>query len=405
MPIKTFSLLVKPASADCNLRCAYCFYLSRHSLYPETRRHQMSDEVLEKMIAGFMATEQPQYAFGWQGGEPSLMGVDFFRRVTALQQKYGHKGAVIANGLQTNATLIDDEFAEHLGQYNFLVGVSLDGPEPVHDHFRKTVNGQGTHAAVLKGIDCLKRHKVEFNALTVVNSFNVLHPLEIYHYLCDQGIYYHQYIPCVEFGPDGQPLPFTVSAKLWSRFLCEIFDEWYLKDNRKVSIRLFDGILNLMVNGSYHLCHMGGHCSQYFVVEHNGDVYPCDFFVDAGHKLGNVGEISWEELLASPQYQQFGMQKADWNPRCSTCKYLRFCSGDCLKHRFYGGQDPHQMSWLCEGWREFYEHALPRLEQLALAILRERFGLNQLPPWKPGRNEPCFCGSGRKYKKCHGSGK
>ncbi|HBF39157.1 MAG TPA: anaerobic sulfatase maturase [Firmicutes bacterium] len=364
----------------------------------------MSDAVLEKMIASFMATEQSQYAFGWQGGEPTLMGVEFFRRVTALQEKYGHQGAVIANGLQTNATLIDDEFAEHLGQYNFLVGVSLDGPETLHNHFRRTVGGQDTHASVLKGIDCLKRHRVEFNALTVANSFNARHPLEIYHYLCDQGIYYHQYIPCVEFGPDGQPLPFTVSAEQWGRFLCEIFDEWYLKDSRKVSIRLFDAILNFMVNRSYHLCHMGGHCSQYFVVEHNGDVYPCDFFVNAQQKLGNINGNSWEQLLTSAQYQQFGAQKADRNPHCSTCKYLDFCSGDCLKHRFYGGQNHRQISWLCEGWQQFYEHALPKFEQLALKILQERDGVNKLPDLKLGRNEPCFCGSGRKYKKCHGFG-
>jgi uncharacterized protein len=400
---KNFSLLIKPTSADCNLRCAYCFYISRSSLYPEAARRRMTDETLKNLTAGYLATEQPQYAFGWQGGEPTLMGVDFFRRVTALQQKYGHSGASVSNGLQTNATLINDELAAHLAEYNFLVGVSLDGPQEFHDHFRNTIDGHGSHEAVLRGIDCLKRHRVEFNVLTLINSINVAHPQEIYRYLCDKGLYYHQYIPCVEFGPNGQPLPFTITGQQWGDFLCEIFDQWYTADTRRVSIRLFDSILSLMLTGNYTLCHLGGYCNHYFVVEYNGDVYPCDFFVDTSKRLGNIMDNTWTELTQSPLYEQFGAQKAQWNPQCYTCKYLRYCSGDCLKHRFYGAEKPEQTSWLCQGWRQFYEHALPRLELLALEYIKENGGIaGKIPRFRPGRNELCYCGSGKKYKKCHG---
>lgn len=400
---RCFSLLIKPASADCNLRCDYCFYSSRSQLYPETSTHRMTDEVLTRMIASFMATDQPQHAFGWQGGEPTLMGVDFFRRVTELQQKFGRPGSVVVNGLQTNATLITDELASHLAKYHFLVGVSLDGTAELHDRFRTGVGRVGSHAAVLQGIGILKRHQVEFNALTLVNSANVGHGREVYQYLCDLGIYYHQYIPCVEFDRNGQVLPYSISGRQWGEFLGAVFDQWIASDTRKVSVRIFDAILNLMVAGEYQLCHMGGHCSQYFVVEHNGDVYPCDFFVDAEKKLGNIMENSWGQLLASEKYLTFGGQKAGWNSHCNECHYLLYCSGDCLKHRFYGGENPAQLSWLCEGWQSFFEHALPGFKKLAQEIsIGQGHPAGNIPNISCGRNEPCFCGSGRKFKKCHG---
>lgn len=408
---KSFSLLVKPASADCNLRCQYCFYLDHSSLYPEVKRHRMPDGVLERMIQSYMATDQPQYTFGWQGGEPTLMGVDFFRRVVELQKKYGRSGAVVSNGLQTNATLIDDEFAAHLGKYKFLVGTSLDGPQKLHDRFRLTVDGRGSHADVLKGIECLKRNKVEFNILTLVSKGNVGHVPEVYRYLCDMGFYYHQYIPCVEFDSKGQPLPYTITGEEWGEFLCRLFDEWYKNDTRRVSIRHFDSILVLMVDGGYTVCHLGGNCCQYFVVEYNGDVYPCDFFVQPATRLGNVMENSWQELQSSPKYHEFGRQKNLWNDQCSRCPYLLYCSGDCLKHRIYSGNPPEHLSWLCAGWKMFYQHTLPRFKELATSIVKDRQRYGWKSPWRNTglfvderfeRNEPCFCGSGRKYKKCHG---
>jgi len=405
---KPFSLLIKPTSADCNLRCEYCFYLDRSALYPETKRHRMSDTVLDRMISSYMATAQPAYYFGWQGGEPTLMGVEFFRRVTEYQQKYGRRGAVVSNGLQTNATLIDDEMAAHFSKYRFLVGVSIDGPAQMHDRFRVNPAGRGSHADVLKGIDCLKRHNVEFNALVLVSSANVNRAKEVYHYLCDLGMYYHQYIPCVEFDNNGHPLTFTISAKQWGDFLCDVFAEWIRRDARRVSIRWFDSVISYLVDGSYTVCQMGQNCCQYFLVEHNGDIYPCDFFVQPELRLGNIRNTSWQELLQSQVYLDFGGQKMQWPRECDTCGYLAYCSGGCLKHRlFHGKRHSRQLSWLCRGYKQFYQHALPELKTLADTIKEERSKARiQAGPRdssaKIGRNEPCPCGSGLKYKRCCG---
>jgi len=408
---KPFSLLIKPASADCNLRCEYCFYIDKCALYPDTPVHRMSDEVLEQMIASYMATEQPVYSFGWQGGEPTLMGVEFFEKVVSFQKKYGKPGVVVANGFQTNATLINDELASLFSKYNFLVGVSLDGPEEIHNHYRKNAGGLGTHKDVLRGIECLRRNKVEFNILTLVNSRNVRHGKKVYQYLKEMDIHYHQYIPCVEFDDKGNPMPYTISGEEWGDFLCEIFDQWRKTDIYTVSIRLFDSILNFLVNGVYTTCHLSGNCCQYFVVEYNGDIYPCDFFVTKDLKLGNVMEDSWEDMQKSNKYKSFGQQKTEWNDRCQSCKYLYICSGDCLKHRLYNNGNPRKLSWLCSGWQKFFEYAMPYFKELALSILKERERTGAVPKTNNyklfpenqiGRNEPCFCGSGKKYKKCHG---
>ena len=413
--MKPFSLLIKPAAADCNLACAYCFYLDKARLYPEHPVHRMSDVVLERLISTYMRTLQPQYVFGWQGGEPTLLGVEFFRQVTQLQARHAPPGATVANGLQTNGTLIDDEFAEHLARYQFLLGVSLDGPAVLHDRFRQYRGGQGSHAAALRGIDCLRRQRVEFNILVLVSQANVHQPREVYRYLRDQGFLYHQYIPCVEFAADGRPQPFAISGEEWGRFLCELHDEWRVADTRTVSIRHFDSLLNLLVSGERNVCTLGRNCCQYLLVEHNGDLYPCDFFVDPRFRLGNLENLSWEEALASPVYHEFGALKTQWHADCASCSCLEFCSGDCLKHRLTGPRpDPRTLSWLCPGWRRFLEHAMPGFRDLARGIQAERerqavadsaarrAGSAALGLPRPGRNDPCPCGSGRKHKKCCG---
>jgi uncharacterized protein len=323
----------------------------------------MSNQVLDKLISGYMATEQQVYAFGWQGGEPTLMGLDFFRRVTDLQQKHGRPGSVISNGLQTNGTLLDDTFARHLHDYKFLVGVSLDGPADVHDHYRKRINGIGTHADVLRGIVCLRRNDVEFNILTLVNSANVTKGREIYRYLSDMGFAFHQYIPCVEFDESGAPQPWSISGEEWGEFLCAVFDEWYESDTRRVSVRLFDSILSYLVDGVRNICHMCGNCNQYFLIEHNGDVYPCDFFVEPDLNLGNVADHTWEEFLSSEKYHEFGLRKSAMAERCADCAFMRYCMGDCPKHRMSGN-----VSELCPGWKQFFVHSLPRFEELAGSI-------------------------------------
>ena len=407
--VRPFSLLVKPASADCNLRCEYCFYLGHSSFYPATRTHRMSDQVLARMIQTYMATPQPTYQFGWQGGEPTLMGLDFFRRVVELQEKHGKAGVTVANGLQTNGTLITDDLARHLARYNFLLGVSLDGPREMHDKYRKGLRGGGSYDDVMPGIEQLSRHGVEFNILTLVSQANVQRPDDVYQFLCDQGFLYHQYIACVEADDELESLPFAISGPEWGDFMCAIFDRWRGRDERRVSIRLFDAILALLVNGDRNLCHLGRNCCQYFVVEHNGDVFPCDFFVEERLRLGNVMADSWSVLQQSAVYADFGRRKSQWHSDCQTCTFAWICGGDCLKHRLCAeAGEPRRLSELCEGWRRFYAHSLPRFREMAAGIRAERRQGPVAPAQpgesgRPGRNDPCPCGSGRKYKKCHGA--
>ncbi len=405
----SFTLLVKPGSADCNLRCEYCFYLDKCHLYPETTRHRMSEAVLEQLIKGYMATSQPTYTIGWQGGEPTLMGEDFFAKVVKFQKKYGRSGAAVANGLQTNATLISDGMAKLFNKYHFLLGCSLDGSAEIHNHYRRTIGGKPTHADVLRGIETLRRHQVEFNILVLVSQANVSHAREVYRYLVAQGFLYHQYIPCVEFDENGELLPFAINDKQWGDFLCEVFDEWYSKDRFSVSIRHFDSILVKLLDGATNICVMGRNCCQYFIVEYNGDVYPCDFFVEKPLKLGNVMHSSWQEMLNSETYREFGVQKVQWNNVCETCDCLDLCAGDCLKHRMYAGNPPKNLSWLCAGWKHFIRYSRKRFKKLADRIHRQRMKEKRLFRQKhhatadvasAGRNDPCPCGSGRKFKKC-----
>jgi len=371
---KEFSLLIKPASADCNLSCTYCFYLPKASLYPETSRHRMSKATLERIIASYLATKQTTYGFGWQGGEPTLMGIDFFQKVVELQKKYAAANSVISNGLQTNATLITEDMARFFGEYRFLIGISLDGPEEIHDINRKYRNGKGSYGQVIKGIELLKKYQVEFNILTAVNAANVGKASEIYRFLLDLGVRYQQYIPIVEFDDNNRPLPFSIDGNQWGEFLKEIYELWYPHAGG-VSIRLFDAILTYLVEGSQSICTMGRDCRQYFMVEHNGDIYPCDFFAQSDLRLGNIMDNEWSDLLESPRYEAFGQQKSQWNDICNDCPYLDLCMGDCLKHRFRGAKsisDPRELSWLCSGWKSFYQFALPGFKRIARRIQRSR---------------------------------
>ena len=396
-----FSLLVKPAGADCNLACTYCFYLKKQGLYPDRNVHRMSDEVLEQLIRGYMATDQPVYSFGWQGGEPTLMGVEFFQKVTALQQQYGRPGAQVANGLQTNTTLIDDALAEHLARYQFLVGASLDGPPDVHDAYRTTRGGKPTHDLVLQSVERLRRAGVAVNVLVLVNQANVRRVGEVYAYMKDLGFGFMQFIPCVEFLPDGTPAPFAINGREWGEFLSEIFALWYPNDVRTISIRHHDSLMQFLLDGSRTMCTMGGRCDAYYVVEHTGDVYPCDFYVDPDLKLGNVAQDPWGTLERSPIRAKFAGAKSQWADACETCEHLPYCSGDCVKHRAVA--DKGEGSWLCAGWKSFYDSAIPHLRSLAQSVHAER-GLSG-PLWDPsGTNpdSPCYCGSGKKYRNCHG---
>ena len=412
---RPFSLLIKPAGADCNIACDYCFYYDRASLYPGASRHRMSEETLERVVSTFMATQQPTYSFGWQGGEPTLMGVDFFRRAVELQQAYGGPGSRVANGLQTNGMLVDDEMAKLFHDYRFLIGVSLDGPEDVHDTYRRSLAGSGTYARVRKGIEALQKNDVDVNILVLVSQANVRRAAEVYEFLRDQGFRYHQYIPCVEFGPDGTKAPFAITGAEWGAFLNELWDAWYPRDTRRISIRHFDSVLEYLVRGSYNVCSMGGRCNGYFVVEHTGDVYPCDFAVAEDTLLGNIHDTEWGALQRSPAYRRFAAQKAQWSSACAECPYLHLCSGDCTKHRRTaelarafgqpvaapdGVPGETGISWLCQGWRDFYGHTLGGFHALAEEVRREQ---RLQAPRIPEPSEPCHCGSEKLYRNCHGT--
>ncbi|MFX1280940.1 MAG: anaerobic sulfatase maturase [Promethearchaeota archaeon] len=399
--MKSFSLLIKPASADCNLRCKYCFYINHLDIVEKKPR--MSEATLESMIASYMQTDQNnQYAFGWQGGEPTLLGLEFWQKVVQFQTKHAPPGAVISNGLQTNGTLITDELAKFFAKYKFLLGVSLDGPPDVHDYYRKTIGNTPTHSLVMRGINHLRINDVEFNILTLVNDKNVKKPNEIYQYLKENGFYYHQYIPCVEFDENGDLRPYSVTGEEWGAFLCELFDNWIKNDTKKISIRLFDSILNYLVYGNYSVCYMGNNCCQYFVVEYDGSVYPCDFFVREDLLLGNVKTNTWNEFINSKIFKEFGSAKAKWNKACCKCPFINLCHGDCQKFRFNGSQVLDAISALCKGWKKFYAYTLPRFIILAKKI-RDEIKINSSIPFistKIGRNSPCPCGSGKKYKNC-----
>jgi uncharacterized protein len=399
--MEPFSLLIKPVSADCNLRCTYCFYIDH--LKKVEQKPRMSDKVLETMIASYMKTNQNNhFSFGWQGGEPTLLGLEFWEKVINLQTKYAPKGAVISNGLQTNGTLITESIAEFFGEYKFLLGLSLDGPADLHDYYRKTIGQKSSHNLVIRGIEILRRYNVEFNILILVNNVNVKKASEVYNYLKNKGFYFHQYIPCVEYDEFGNPQTFSINGEEWGTFLCEIFDQWKKEDINRISIRLFDSILENLVYGKYNVCHMGSNCCQYFVVEYNGNIYPCDFFVRDDLLLGNVLKDKWEGILKSPTYIQFGKNKSSWNENCKKCSYLNLCHGDCQKFRLGNQQDSCILSVLCEGWKKFYTYALPQLKLIAQNIKKGKqvISSTQIKSKKIGRNILCPCGSGKKYKNC-----
>ncbi len=358
--MKNFSLLIKPASADCNLRCEYCFYIGHLA----ARKTRMSYEVLEKIISSYMSVKLPQYSFGWQGGEPMMMGIDFYKKAIELQKKYAPRGSSVSNGIQTNTTLVDSEAASFFKEYNFLTGVSLDGPAVFHDHYRKTVNGAPTHRAVMRGVENLRRAGADFNILTLVNNNNVKYPETIYKYLREKSFYYHQYIPCVEYDGD-KPLPWTISGEEWGNFLLGIFNIWKRRDVKRVSVRFFDSILNYFVRGVPSTCTIDKNCCQYFVLEHNGDVFPCDFFVDEELKLGNIYDDDFESLGKADLYTGFGEKKADIEDECLSCPYLKLCHGGCQKNRILD-----RKTVLCSGYRMFYKEALPVFREMADDVRR-----------------------------------
>lgn len=354
------SLLIKPAGSDCNLRCRYCFY--RPADGPgRARLQRMSDAVLEATIAGFLALPQPLHAFCWQGGEPTLMGAGFYRRVTDLQQRHGRQGQVIANSLQTNLVAMDDDLAAHLAAYRFLVGCSLDGPADLHDRHRRDAAGAGSHARVLAGLAVLRRHGVPANALALVSRDSVGRAPDIMTHLLEQGLVHQQYIPCADVDRHGRPQPWALSGEAWGDFLCALFEAWEAGLQGVVTVRLFEAILARLVDDVAAICTMAPDCRQYLVVEHDGAVYPCDFHVGAPWRLGRLPDDRMADLAAGAAFAAFGARKSELPDACLDCPHRDLCAGDCPRLRA-------PVSRLCTGWRRFLDATRPRFEALAEVV-------------------------------------
>jgi len=353
-------ILVKPAGPDCNMACGYCFYSGKCELFKQAETHRMNRDVLEEMIRQLMIQSGGEVSIGWQGGEPTLMGREFFEEAVMLEKRYG-RGKVVGNGLQTNGILVDRAWARFFREYSFLVGLSIDGPEHVHDHYRQTRRGKGSWTRVRDSAKLMLDEGVSVNALTVVNDYSVRFPREIYEFHKGLGLTYMQFIPCVELSPenDGAIAPFSVSAEAYGEFLCTVFDLWradFADELPTTSIRFFESLLFVYAGFPAPECTLAGECGPYVVVEHNGDVYSCDFFVEEPFRLGNVMEGRLDEMLNSAVQLRFGKRKADLAPSCRECQWLRLCRGGCVKDRVHNPHDP-KANYLCRAFKHFFAHA------------------------------------------------
>ena len=381
-------IMLKPAGALCNLRCKYCYYLEKGQLYHKDRHPMLSDELLEHFIRDYIeAQTTPQVLFTWHGGETLMRPVSFYRKALELQRRYA-RGRQIDNCIQTNATLLNDEWCRFFKENNFLVGVSIDGPQEFHDEYRKTPTGGPSFQKVMRGINLLNKYGVEWNALAVVNDFNADYPLDFYHFFKDIGCRYIQFTPIVErkvtradgltlapgMQEGGELIDFSVTPEQWGNFLCAIFDEWVRNDVGTYYIQLFDATLANWVGYPPGICTMAEECGHAGVMEWNGDVYSCDHFVFPEHHLGNIREHTLYELMNSEQQRQFSQNKKNRLPQqCRECEFLFACHGECPKNRFvkdaYGNPG---MNYLCKGYHQFFEHVAPYMDFMKDEFLAQR---------------------------------
>ena len=386
---KPLYVMLKPAGAHCNLACKYCYYLEKNKLYPTAQRHLMSDEMLEQFTREYIeAQTMNQVLFTWHGGEPLLRSIDFYRKALFLQQKYAG-GRRIDNVIQTNGTLLTDEWCEFFAQNHWLVGISIDGPQPDHDHYRLTAAGKPSWKKVMQGIKLLKKHGVEWNAMAVVNAYNANHPLEFYRFFKENGCQFLQFTPIVERltrHEDGRTLASlankdeislseaSVAPEQWGYFLCAIFDEWVRKDVGKIFVEIFDCTLANWMGISPGICAYSKECGHAGVMEHNGDVYSCDHFVFPEYKLGNIRDHSLIDMLYGEQQQEFSRLKHSSLPRqCKECDMEFACHGECPKNRFmkdkYGDSG---LNYLCPGYYHYYQHVAPYMDYMKQELMSQR---------------------------------
>ncbi len=426
MKIHPFNIMAKPVCGVCNLDCRYCYYTSKpRDLYPEVKRQSdfmMSDDLLEDYTRQYIEAQPVRCEFGWQGGEPTLAGKDFFRKAFELQKKYKNQNQVVTNAFQTNGTLLDDEWCEMLAENDALVGISLDGPPQWHDSFRKDHVGKPTFHRAWAGLELLRKHGVEYNVLVTLNSANAPHTGDIYRYFANRGVQYLQFIPILERKHDDSPTDFSCTAEQFGRFMLDVFELWATRDVGKVSERFIDSVLHQMVFGSASTCCYAQRCANAHVLEFNGDLYACDHFVFKEWKIGNIAERPLAELVNDPLLEEFARMKTELPARCRDCEYLQFCNSGCPKHHRPVGTDPDRYNHFCQGYKMFFAEALPELYRMAEYIRRDempppkdpsrhvrRFddatpktGLVDTAGRMPGRNDPCPCGSGKKFKNCCG---
>ena len=386
---KPLYVMLKPAGAHCNLACKYCYYLEKNNLYQNSHRHLMSDEMLEQFTREYIeAQTMPQVLFTWHGGEPLMRSIDFYKKALALQKKYSH-GKQIDNVIQTNGTLLTDEWCEFFAKNHWLVGISIDGPQEYHDHYRMTPAGKPSWEKVMQGISLLKKHRVEWNAMAVVNAYNAGHPLEFYHVFRDNGCQYLQFTPIVErltehedgrtlaSLADDREIPLadaSVTPQQWGNFLCTIFDDWVRHDVGKTFVEIFDCTLANWMGVLPGICAYSKECGHAGVMEHNGDIYSCDHFVFPEYKLGNIREQSLIDMLYGEKQQAFSRLKHTSLPRqCKECDMEFACHGECPKNRFekdkYG--EPG-LNYLCQGYYQYYTHVSPYMDFMKRELLAQR---------------------------------
>jgi len=404
---REFQVFAKPIGSICNLDCHYCYYLKKEHLYPAGESFRMTDDVLENYIAQHIKASPGQVIrFSWHGGEPTILGLDYFRRIVALQRKHQPPKQRIVNGIQTNGTLLDEDWCRFLASEKFAVGLSLDGPEEMHNRYRVTKDQKPTHKQVMHGYELLRRHGINCDILCVVNAHNVQYPLEVYRFFKQIEARYITFLPLVEQQPDAESgvSQCTVPPESWGEFLCAIFDEWMDQDIGEVKVHIFEEAATTAFGHDHALCIFRETCGDIPVVEHNGDFFSCDHFVDDEHHLGNIQETPFVDLLESPAQRAFGHAKLDALPRyCRSCEVRTMCNGECPKNRFIHAPDGEAgLNYLCAGYKRFFTHCRPFLTELAslLGHTPPVQDTNAQASPKVGRNDPCPCGSGLKYKKC-----
>jgi len=420
---RAFHVMTKPRGPICNLDCAYCYYLPKEQMYPDSD-FRMTDEVLESFTRQYIEAQRvPEVTFGWQGGEPLLMGIDFFERAVAHQKKYTKPGVRIINTLQSNGTLIDEDWARFFHEHDFLIGLSLDGPQEVHDAYRVDKGGNPTWDRVMRGKRLMEEHGVEHNILCTVHAANAPHPVETYRFFRDEAkADFIQFIPIVrrdnatghQEGLDVRDQ--SVAAQEYGDFLIGVFDEWVRHDVGRVYVQIFDVALAAWTGQRPGLCVFEPVCGLGLAMEHNGDLYACDHYVEPNYLLGNIMETPMIDLVASEQQRAFGQAKLKTlPPECLECEVRFICNGACPKNRILVSSDgTTNLNFLCEGYKAFFRHIDQPMRMMTEELRNRRAPANVMRAINErdlalekafasaGRNDPCPCGSGRKFKQCHG---